>query len=108
MYKVDEQATCEKTEKKRTDADLVNGVLHECWKPQAYDSETVATQSKESAEESLRNFMVWKEKNPNQVLETDKSFTYPLDLPNGKRWIVKGRIDRIEDDKGEMVVVDFK
>jgi len=108
IHKVIERATAEMAEGKEPDADRLISILHECWKPQAYDSETVAEQSKVSAEESLLNFLEWKETNQNRVLETEKSFTYPLNLPNGKRWIVKGRIDRIEEEKGEMVVIDFK
>jgi len=108
IHKVIEQATAEMAEGKDPDADRLISMLHDCWKPEAFDFETVAEQSKVSAEESLRNFLDWKEKNQNRVVETEKSFTYPLDLPNGKTWIVKGRIDRIEDEEGEAVVVDFK
>jgi DNA helicase-2/ATP-dependent DNA helicase PcrA len=53
IHKVIERATAEMAEGKEPDADRLISILHECWKPQAYDSETVAEQSKVSAEESL-------------------------------------------------------
>ena len=72
-------------------------MLHECWKPQAFDSETVAEQSKVSAEESLRTSWSGKRRIRTGSLRLESR------LPT--HWIfqredmdVKGRIDRIEDD----------
>jgi len=108
IHKVIEQATAEMAEGKRPDEDRLIAILHECWKPQVFDSETVGEQQRVSAEDNIRNYQTWEANNPNTIVEVEKSFSMPLVQVDGKNWIVKGWIDRIEDEDGEQVVVDFK
>lgn len=108
IHKVAELAAAELMSGTRPDTEKLIGMLNECWKTETFESSTQSEHQRISAEDHIRNYDAWQRNNQNTIVEVEKAFSMSLDQIDGKTWVVKGRIDRIEDDNGEQVVVDFK
>jgi len=107
IHSVIEQVTAEITEGNVPDADRLVSMLNECWKPQAFDSSTVGEQARVTAEENVQNFRSWQTNNQNTIVDQEKGFSFPF-VQGERKWVIKGRIDRIEEEAGEKVIIDFK
>ncbi len=92
------------------DAEGLVGLLDSVWGQLQFDSPWIAAREHDSALEMLTRFIRWHEGRPDRrYVGAEEPFAVELDLDNGERVSLAGRIDRVEADaEGRIVVVDFK
>ncbi len=85
-------------------------LLDSVWGQLQFDSPWIAAREHDSALEMLTRFVRWHEGRPDRrYVGAEEEFAVELDLDNGERVSLAGRIDRVEADaEGRIVVVDFK
>ena len=79
-------------------------ILEQFWSSAAYATRQKEREDKERAAHMIETFLVWRERNENEVVAAEMKFQFTL---NGR--VVKGVIDRIERTAdGQYVVIDYK
>ncbi|WP_246074780.1 ATP-dependent helicase [Nonomuraea terrae] len=85
--------------------DLLGKRLDEVWKELDFGGAWYNRKQRKVAEQMIRKFLVWHEKNPRELKAIEESFTAMVS--EGVQ--IKGRVDRVEaDDQGRAVIIDLK
>ena len=103
IHNVVEQLTRMMKEGKEVSHAIALGLLEKYWDPQGYKSQVDEKRDYEEAKTILKVFLEEQAKSQTEILEIEKRFETKIDDVK-----IVGRIDRIDKDGSNLIVVDYK
>jgi DNA helicase II / ATP-dependent DNA helicase PcrA len=85
------------------DFDLALKFLEKEWNPKGFESKLHERQSLQDAKQVLKTFLIEQAQSGGQIIEVEREFTVDIDGVQ-----LKGRVDRIDKEGEDFVVVDYK
>ena len=103
LHNVVEQLTKMIKDGSVVDFDVALGLLEKYWRSTGYKSKLDETRDYEEAKEILKTFLEEQAKLKTEIVEIEKSFETKVD-----DFMIRGRIDRIDKDGDDYIVIDYK
>jgi DNA helicase II / ATP-dependent DNA helicase PcrA len=100
---VEEITSIAKDNQQPMDIDLALKILHREWNPKGFTSQLEERKSFEEAKDILKTFIDEQNKINEKVLDIKKEFSVEIDCIN-----INGKIDRIDRDNDDFIVMDYK
>jgi superfamily I DNA/RNA helicase/RecB family exonuclease len=93
-----------------TDVDELVAHVDRVWDQLDFDTPWAREKQRAEVEAVIRRFVAWHNGRPDRTfLASEQQVEAPVTLPDGKRVILRGYVDRLELDRsGNVVVIDFK
>jgi DNA helicase II / ATP-dependent DNA helicase PcrA len=100
---VEEITTISKDSQQPVDIDLAIKILQREWNPKGFTSQLEERKSFEEAKDVLKTFIEEQNKMNETIIDIEKEFSVEIEGIS-----IKGKIDRIDKDNDDFIVIDYK